>query len=133
MAAINAANTSVAVSNSTFFAPAPFPTSNYIRAWQDSRVLLSGCRFEASEVPRFLFSSTDSATIYSDGAETVAVQSGNGSATLSPALPVADIPVFPPNSSKAFLRRNDPWFVALLEARHPPTTTTLCTHMITHE
>lgn len=118
-AAISAGNTTVNVVNSTFFAPAPFRTSTYIRAWNGARVLLSGCRFDPGpKLSRSLFF-TKNAVIYSDSEEAIAVRSDDAFAPLSQASPAAAVPAVPRGSPKAFLQRNDPWFVALLEVCLP--------------
>lgn len=116
-AAISAGNTTVTVVNSTFFAPAPFPVSTYIRAWNGGRVLLSGCLFgPGPELSRSLFF-TVNAVIYSDSKEAIAIRSLNNSAPLSQSSPVSAIPAIPPDSNDAFLQRDNPWFVDLLEVR----------------
>ena len=102
--AVNAHNTSVAIINSTFFDPAPFNGSSYIRAWGGARVLLSGCEFAPTphhnKTPFYV---RDNGTIYSDVPLVVRSDPGVVPFTAAPAS----------SAPAAFPTRNDPWFASV--------------------
>lgn len=89
--------------------------TNYIRAWGNGSALITGCTFEEpSNITYPLFYARENGTVYTDDA-TVRVRTDNGPTVR--ASPVADVPEFPPDSTKAFLQRNDPWFSNVLDVR----------------
>ena len=121
-AAVNAANVSVTIVNSTFLEPSPFPGTAYVRAWGDSRVVISGCTFAAT--PELLdapFYIADSSAIYTDAdAGDMRVRSGDDGLEVT-FRPLAAVPTTPADSTKAVLQRSDPWFVNITGVR-PATT-----------
>ena len=104
---INAANASVNVVNSTFFDPAPFNGTSYVRAWGGAHVLLSGCEFAPTpELKLSPFYARNRSFVYSSD-RSFRIRSDSGPP--APPSPIAAIPDLT-GSDEAFLQGSDPWF-----------------------
>eukprot|EP00892_Ulva_mutabilis_P002164 jgi/Ulvmu1/11949/UM082_0028.1 len=107
--AINVNNAFVSVTHSTFYDPVSLPATSYIRAWDNSSVLLTKNNYAAVPgVTESFFYARDNSTVYSDDA-TIRVRSEEGPP--QPPTPAAQAPATLPGTNLGFLAATDPWLV----------------------
>lgn len=107
------------VVNSTFFDPAPFPGTSYLRAFEGGRVRISGCEFAPKPgLTEELFYTRGDATVYADD-PSIRIRSDSG-APVAP-LPLAAIPAPAPGANATFLERTDEWFAYRRKVRDLPS------------
>lgn len=117
-AAVNANNVSVTIVNSTFFDPVALPGSSYVRAWEDSRVAISGCEFAPTpQLDAVPFYTADRSTIYSDRSGLV-TRSGEDGVQMGAPLQSAVLADLGP--TERLLQRSDPWFANITAVRPHP-------------
>ena len=112
--AINVNAVFVSIVNSTFFDPARFTKTAYIRAWEGGSVRISGCEFgDPVDVEDSLFFQNNG-TFYSDD-DVVSARAKEGPP--QPTLPIAQAPVALVGSYDGFLQNTDPWFTSTVAVR----------------